>query len=94
MDGGELFSSVVPPEFDREAVAYYCRNEWVVHLDDLLLRRTSWHFYEKDVCRIARQAAQWMAEHLEWDGKRVESELLRYSQQTCLEQFELLRGTI
>jgi glycerol-3-phosphate dehydrogenase len=93
-DGGGPFSSILPPDFDRRAIEYYCRNEWVVHLDDLLVRRTSWHFYKKDVCRLARQAAQWMAEHLEWDGKRVESELRRYSQQSRLEQLQQLKGTI
>ncbi|HEY1336311.1 MAG TPA: FAD-dependent oxidoreductase, partial [Bryobacteraceae bacterium] len=82
-DAAVAFSSVLPPTFAREAVEYYCRHEWVVHLDDLLLRRTSWHFYEKDADRLAWQAAHWMAEWLEWDAERLESELRRYSQQSC-----------
>ena len=82
------FSSILPPVFGREAVEYYCRHEWVVHLDDLLLRRTSWHFYEKNADGLAWQAAHWMAESLEWDAKRIESELRRYSQQSCLAQVQ------
>jgi len=77
--GAHAFSSVLPPRFGREAVEYYCRHEWVVHLDDLLLRRTSWHFYEKNMNRLAWQAAHWMAEWLGWDAERVKHELRRYS---------------
>jgi glycerol-3-phosphate dehydrogenase len=80
------YSSILPPAFGREAVEYYCRNEWVVHLDDLLLRRTSWHFYERHAERLAWEAARWMAELMEWDAKRVDSELRRYSQQSYLAQ--------
>jgi glycerol-3-phosphate dehydrogenase len=92
-EGGDGFSSVLPPDFGRRAVEYYCRHEWVVHLDDLLLRRTSWHFYEKNAHRLARQAAQWMAEQLEWDAGRMEQELRRYSEQFCVTQFQHSRRT-
>ncbi len=75
-DQGVAFSSILPPTFEREAVEYYCRHEWVVHLDDLLLRRTSWHFYEKNA--IAEQAAEWTALALGWSSERVRNELNRY----------------
>ena len=86
------FSSVLPPTFGPDAVEYYCRNEWVVHLDDLLLRRTSWHFYEKHADRLAWQAAHWMAEWLEWDAERVGSELRQYSQRSCHGQVRSSNG--
>jgi glycerol-3-phosphate dehydrogenase len=91
-DAAEAFSSILPPVFGRHAVEYYCRREWVVHLDDLLLRRTSWHFYEKNAERLASQAAHWMAEWLEWDAERIRKELRRYSQQSCLGQVQNSKG--
>jgi glycerol-3-phosphate dehydrogenase len=72
------FSSIVPPAFSREVVTHCCRNEWVVHLDDLLLRRTSWHFYEKKARELALQASSWMAAELEWSDERTSRELTRY----------------
>ncbi|MBI4910257.1 MAG: glycerol-3-phosphate dehydrogenase/oxidase [Acidobacteria bacterium] len=77
------FSSILPPAFGPEAVEFYCRREWVVHLDDVLLRRTSWHFYEKNAGQLALYTAHWMAEWLGWDAKRAGSELRRYSEQFC-----------
>jgi glycerol-3-phosphate dehydrogenase len=72
------FSSVLPPAFDRDAVEYYCRREWLVHLDDLLLRRTSWHFYHRNAAQLAAQAADWMGAALGWSSERIRSELNRY----------------
>ena len=37
-------SGILPPEFSRRAVEHYCANEWAVHLDDVMVRRTSWHY--------------------------------------------------
>ncbi|WP_406697201.1 glycerol-3-phosphate dehydrogenase/oxidase [Singulisphaera sp. Ch08] len=71
-------SGVLPPPVQRDVVAESCRNEWVVHLDDLLLRRTSWHFYHADQKAVAEQAAHWMAELLGWDPEQVALELKRY----------------
>jgi glycerol-3-phosphate dehydrogenase len=71
-------SGVVPPPVRPDVVAESCRQEWVVHLDDLLLRRTSWHFYHANQAEIAEQAARWMAESLGWDRDRIELELKRY----------------
>ncbi|MEO5803826.1 MAG: glycerol-3-phosphate dehydrogenase/oxidase, partial [Verrucomicrobiota bacterium] len=38
-------SGIVPPEFCRSAVEHFCRHEWAQHLDDVMIRRTSWHYY-------------------------------------------------
>ena len=54
------FSGVVPPAVRREAVEHYCRNEWAVHLDDVLLRRAGWQHYCDEVPAVARQVAEWM----------------------------------
>lgn len=71
-------SGVLPPPVERDVVAETCRQEWVVHLDDLLLRRTSWHFYHANQTEIAERAAHWMAELLGWNPERIELELKRY----------------
>ena len=71
-------SSVIPPEPTRKAVEHYCTREWAVHLEDVMLRRTSWHYYCHDSEQIARQTAEWMAASLGWTGQERESELARY----------------
>ena len=72
------FSGILPPPVSREAVEHYCRNEWAVHLDDCLIRRTSWRYYHRDHLAIAEQVARWMAEFLSWDDDRVRRELAEY----------------
>lgn len=71
-------SGVLPPPIEQNVVVETCRQEWVVHLDDLLLRRTSWHFYHANQGEIAEKAAHWMAEVLGWNPERIELELKRY----------------
>src|SRR5207302_1553557 len=39
----EGVSAIIPPEVSRKAVEHYCVNEWAIHLDDLMIRRTAWH---------------------------------------------------
>lgn len=73
-------SGVVPPPVERDIVAETCHQEWVVHLDDLLLRRTSWHFYHANQGEIADQAGHWMAEVLGWSPERLEAEIKRYQE--------------
>ncbi|MHB8897146.1 MAG: glycerol-3-phosphate dehydrogenase/oxidase, partial [Thermoguttaceae bacterium] len=76
------FSGVLPPPVSREAVEHFCRDEWAVHLDDVMLRRAGWHYYEKDGQRVARQAAAWMQELLGWDDARRDDELARFRHAT------------
>ena len=71
-------SGILPPEIRAELVEHYCQDEWAVHLDDVMLRRTSWHYYYPDRDRIAEQVAGWMAEVLGWDEARREDEMARY----------------
>jgi len=53
-------------------------DEWARHLDDLMIRRTSWHYYHRDAGAIARRVSGWMAGLLDWDAARVEAEWRRY----------------
>jgi len=68
-------SGLLPPPFSREAVAHYCREEWAVHLDDVMVRRTSWQHYYADARQKAGQAAEWMADLLGWSDEDVTREL-------------------
>ncbi len=78
------FSGVLPPPFSRHAVKHYCTHEWAVHLDDVMLRRTSWHYYHRDAAQKAEQVADWMAELLDWTDEQQAEELVRYRELTSL----------
>ncbi len=75
-------SGILPPEFSRRAVEHYIVHEWGVHLDDVMLRRTSWHYYFRDAAAKARQVADWMGELLGWSGEAQRAELDRYARMT------------
>jgi glycerol-3-phosphate dehydrogenase len=75
-------SGILPPLFEHKTVEHYVRNEWAVHLDDVMVRRTSWHYYHRDAARKAEHVAQWMAELLDWSETERTAELARYYQAT------------
>ncbi|NLS93939.1 MAG: glycerol-3-phosphate dehydrogenase/oxidase [Planctomycetaceae bacterium] len=76
------FSGVLPSPVTREAVEHYCKQEWAVHLDDVMVRRSSWHYYDKDAASVAEQAATWMKDLLGWDDATRQAELERYRHAT------------
>ncbi len=71
-------SGIVPPEVCRQVVAHQCRNEYAIHLDDVMIRRGRWHAYQQDATETARQVAGWMAELFEWDETTRQAEWDRY----------------
>ncbi len=75
-------SGILPPEFNRQVVEHYVANEWALHLDDVMLRRTSWHYYFKDASRMAERVADWMGEPLGWSAETRTAELARYAKAT------------
>jgi glycerol-3-phosphate dehydrogenase len=75
-------SGILPPPVSRGAVEYFCRVEWARHLDDVMIRRTSWRHYHHDHLEIAARSARWMATFLNWDESATQSELVRYQQLT------------
>ena len=75
---GEAASGILPPEVRPQTVEHYCQSEWAVHLDDVMLRRTSWHYYRPDAEQIAAEAAGWMGEMLGWDESQTQAEMVRY----------------
>jgi glycerol-3-phosphate dehydrogenase len=74
----EGISGILPPEFCRSAVEHYCAEEWAIHLDDVMLRRTRWHYYFANARQMAEQVAHWMSEFLGWSEVTRRTELERY----------------
>lgn len=72
-------SAIIPPEPSRELVEHFCNHEWAVHLDDVMLRRTSWAYYRLDIDELAKQVAEWMADTLGWGDVRKQEELLSFA---------------
>jgi len=80
LDASETqFSGILPPPVSREAVQHFCRREWALHLDDVMMRRSNWHYYQSDPARVAADAARWMAEELGWDEDTAAREMERYN---------------
>jgi glycerol-3-phosphate dehydrogenase len=71
----------VPPEPSEELVRHFCDQEWAQHLDDVMVRRTSWSYYRGDHAELAGQAAAWMGAALGWDAARIEREVQDYRRQ-------------
>ena len=78
----EGFSGIVPPEFKRDVVKHFCENEWATHLDDVMVRRTSWRYYFPDANSRATQVATWMGELLGWNEATRTKEIERYHEST------------
>ncbi len=74
----EGVSGILPPAFSRNAVEHYCGKEWAAHLEDVMVRRTSWHYYHEDAAEKAVEAAEWMGEILGWSAEAQGGELRRY----------------
>ena len=72
------FSGLLPPEFAPAAVEHYCRREWAVHLEDVMLRRAGWHYYHRDAEAIAVRTAEIMSKLLGWDEPQQVKELAAY----------------
>jgi glycerol-3-phosphate dehydrogenase len=71
-------SGILPPPFGADAVRYFCEHEWAMHLDDVMVRRSGWHYYHPHAADLAEQAAGWMAEALGWNPSQRQAELARY----------------
>jgi glycerol-3-phosphate dehydrogenase len=71
-------SGIAPPAVEQAAVEHYCRHEWAVHLQDVMIRRTSWHHYWSEAPQMAEQVAGWMAAILGWNAEQAAAELAAY----------------
>ena len=77
---------ILPPPVGEEVVRHFCTHEWAMHVDDVMVRRSGWHYYHPDAVALAEQTAGWMAEALGWDRPRQEAELARYRER-CRRRF-------
>ncbi len=68
------------PGYTAAELAHLAASEQVVHLDDLLLRRTSIAFLGGLTLERVRAAAEAIAPVLNWDGARVDEEIRRMTQ--------------
>jgi glycerol-3-phosphate dehydrogenase len=75
-------SGILPPPVSHAVVEFCCRSEWARHLDDVMIRRTSWRHYHHDHLEVATRTARWMAAALDWDDVTVQAEIARYRQLT------------
>ena len=64
-------------------VEHCCREEWARHLDDVMIRRTSWRYYHREQLEIANRVAAWMGAELGWSKMDIETEMDRY-RKSCL----------
>jgi glycerol-3-phosphate dehydrogenase len=71
-------SGILPPPVSQEVVQEICRTEWPYHLDDVMIRRTSWHYYHRERTAIAEKVADWMAGELGWSDTERSTQLEQY----------------
>jgi glycerol-3-phosphate dehydrogenase len=75
-------SGILPPTVTESVVKHYCHEEWAAHLDDVMIRRTSWRYYHTDHLAIAESVARWMSGLLGWTDDVRHAELARYRRLT------------
>jgi glycerol-3-phosphate dehydrogenase len=78
----EGFSGILPPPVSEAAIACFCREESARHLDDVMIRRTSWGHYHHNHVELAGNVARWMAAELAWSDAELDAQLGRYRRLT------------
>ena len=73
------YSGIIPPPYGEAAVRHYVENEWAITLADVLIRRTSWHYYLPITPAQTTEVAQWMAAAAGWTPGRLAAELAAYA---------------
>jgi glycerol-3-phosphate dehydrogenase len=81
-DSSTWLSGILPPPVSATAVSHYCRVESARHLDDVMIRRTSWRHYHRNHLELAANVADWMASELGWTPADRAAELERYRRLT------------
>lgn len=74
-EGGNAVPLDSVPDFTAAELRHLARNEQVVHLDDLLLRRTDLAFTGRVTLAVAREIAEAVRDVLGWDDAAVETEV-------------------
>ena len=73
-------SGLLPAPFTRESVEHFLRHEWAVTLEDVLVRRSGWHYYHPEAGAKAEDVANWMADIAGWSPAQRRKELANYFQ--------------
>lgn len=73
------FSGILPAPFTREAVEHYVRHEWAQRLEDVLVRRSGWYYYQRWSPATIEQVADWMAEIADWSPAQRTAEIEAFS---------------
>jgi len=77
------------PGYSRREIGFLALHEKVIHLDDLLLRRSMLAMLGRLSHPAVEEAAAALADWLHWDAARLESEIAR-----CLEIMRIRHGVI
>lgn len=85
------YSGCRPPALSKAVVEHFVRNEWAVHLTDIMIRRSSWTHYLEAPEEAAEKVAVWMGKLLGWDAEHLASELGHYQiwrarSRACIDQ--------
>ena len=75
-------SGIEPPAVGQRVIEHFCRNEWALHLEDVMDRRGRWSSYSPDAPQIAVKAAEMMAGIYSWTTQRKQEEISRWSSTT------------
>jgi glycerol-3-phosphate dehydrogenase len=65
------------PDYSRREIAFLCQNEGVVHLDDVILRRTMLAMLGQLTRPVLDELADIVGESLGWEGEQVQAEVAR-----------------
>ncbi len=79
------YSGIKPAPFSREAVEHFVRHEWALHLEDVLVRRSGWYYYDRLSLETLERVAEWMAEASNWSLERKKAELEASRSMYCFE---------
>jgi glycerol-3-phosphate dehydrogenase len=75
------------PAYLRAEIAYACTHEGVLHMEDLMMRRTRLIYeVERKGMNALPEIAAIAAERLGWDSKREEEEITSYRKQAEAEE--------
>lgn len=69
------FSGIHPPPITREAVEHYVRYEWARQLEDVMDRRSGWHYHDRLSYDTVADIARWMAGALGWSLIQTQGEI-------------------
>lgn len=72
------FSGIEPAPFSAEAVAHFVQHEWAESLEDVMIRRSGWHYHFRHAAENATQVADWMAAAIGWNAQQTKQALANY----------------